>query len=145
MYLVDSSIYIHAFRDRAFGEQLREFHRQHLARIVLSAVVVHELLIGAANERTELSFRRGVVEPFRVRHRLHVPVAHTWQLTTSVDRRLRRQPRLASKLQVRSFFNDMLIAATARELGAVIVTDNVDNFDLISTVLDIRYVTPWPA
>jgi predicted nucleic acid-binding protein len=42
------------------------------------------------------------------------------------------------------FFNDMLIAVSARELGAVILTENGEDFDIISSVLDIRYVEPWP-
>jgi predicted nucleic acid-binding protein len=144
MYLVDSSVYIHAFRDADFGEALRRFHRQHLAHLVLSAVVVHELLVGATTSRKQHSFRRGIVEPFRVRHRLHVPAAHTWELAAGVDRRLRKQPHLASKLLTRSFFNDILIAASARELGAVILTENAEDFGLLSKVVDIRYVEPWP-
>ena len=43
-----------------------------------------------------------------------------------------------------SFANDMLIAASARDLGAAILTDNGEDFGIISSVLDIRYVAPWP-
>jgi predicted nucleic acid-binding protein len=145
MYLVDSSVYIHGFRDAAFGESLRRFHKKHLPHLVLSAVVVHELLVGAATVRHERSLRRGIVEPFRARQRLHVPARHTWELAASVDRRLRKSPNLASKLRTRSFSNDMLIAASAREVGAVILTDNREDFGIISRVLDIRYVEPWPG
>lgn len=144
MYLVDSSVYIRGFRETAFGEALRRFHKQHLPHLVLSIVVVHELLVGATTSRREQLFRRGIVEPFRARRRLHVPAAHTWELTAGVDRRLRKRASLVSKLGTRSFFNDMLIAASARTLGAIIVTENVEDFGLISTVLDIRYVAPWP-
>jgi predicted nucleic acid-binding protein len=144
MYLIDSSVYIRGFRETAFGESLRQFHRQHLPRMVLSIVVVHELLVGASTSHKQQSFRRGIVEPFRTRHRVHVPAVHTWELAASVDRRLRKRPELRSKLTTRSFFNDELIAASARELGAVIVTENVEDFGLISKVLDLRYVTPWP-
>lgn len=144
IYLVDSSVYIHAFRDAAFGEALRDFHRQHLPRLVLSAVVVQELLVGAATMRKAQSLQRGMVEPFEARRRVHVPARHTWALAASVDRRLRKRPALAAKLRTRSFANDMLIAASARELGAMIVTDNMDDFGLISSVLDVRCVQPWP-
>jgi hypothetical protein len=65
-------------------------------------------------------------------------------LAADVDRRLRRRPALAAKLRTRSFANDLLIAASARELGAVILTENMDDFGLISSVLDIRCVQPWP-
>lgn len=144
MYLVDSNVYIHGFRDSVFGESLREFHRTYLPQLVLSAVVVHELLVGAVTSRKEQTLRRRLVEPFRVRRRLHVPARQTWELTASVDRRLRKRSSLASKLRTRAFFNAMLIAASARELGAVILTENGEDFDIISSVLDIRYIKPWP-
>ena len=144
MYLVDSNVYIRGFRDRVFGESLRQFHRTYLPQLVLSAVVVHELLVGAATSRKEQTLRRQLVEPFRARHRLHAPARRTWELTADVDRRLRKRPSLASKLQTRAFFNDMLIAASARELGAVVLTENREDFEIISSVLDVRYVEPWP-
>ena len=144
MYLVDSSVYIHGFRETAFGESLRQFHKQHLPHLVLSVVVAHEILVGAATSRKWQAFHRGIVEPFRARRRLHVPAASIWELAASVDRRLRKRPDLASKLGTRSFFNDMLIAASARNLGATVITENAEDFGLISTVLDIQYVMPWP-
>ena len=144
IYLVDSNVYIHGFRETAFGESLRQFHQQHLPHLVLSVVVAHEILVGAATSRKWQAFRRGIVEPFRARRRLHVPAASIWELAASVDRRLRPRPDLASKLGTRSFFNDMLIAASARTLGATVITENAEDFGLISTVLDIQYATPWP-
>jgi predicted nucleic acid-binding protein len=145
IYLVDSSVYIHGFRDAAFEEALRDFHEQYLPHLVLSAVVVHELLVGAATSRKAQSLQRGMVQPFQARQRVHVPARHTWELAAGVDRRLRKRPALATKLRTRSFANDMLIAASARELGAVILTENTDDFGLISSVLDIRWVQPWPG
>ena len=145
IYLVDSSLYIRAFRDAAFGQSLRAFHAAHLSRVVLSAVVIHELLVGATTGRKERALRRGLVEPFHVRRRIHVPARRTWMLAAEVDHRLRRLARLASKLRTRSFFNDMLIAASAREIGAIVVTDNREDFGVIASTLDVRYIDPWPA
>jgi predicted nucleic acid-binding protein len=51
---------------------------------------------------------------------------------------------LSSKLRSRSFANDLLIAASARELGAAILTENSRDFAVISTVVDITYMEPWP-
>jgi predicted nucleic acid-binding protein len=141
---VDSSVYIHAFRDPVFGASLRQFHTKHLSQLVLSAVVAHELLVGAATWRKEQTLRRGLVEPFRVRHRLFVPTRQTWELAASLDRRLRQRRSLNSKLGLRSFGNNLLIAASAREVGATVLTENGEDFGTISSVLDIRYVEPWP-
>ncbi len=49
-----------------------------------------------------------------------------------------------TNLTQRSFFNDVLIAATARDSGAVIVTENVKDFTVIARALDIRFRLPWP-
>jgi predicted nucleic acid-binding protein len=142
IHLIDSNVYIHGFRDLAFGETLRQFHRKHLPHLVLSAVVVHELLVGAASAARERSLRRGLVEPFRTRQRLHVPARQTWEMAASIDQRLRKRVNLQSKLQTRSFANDILIAASARELGAVILTENAPDFSIIASVVDIRFTQP---
>jgi predicted nucleic acid-binding protein len=54
IYLVDSNVYDRAFRDSAFGQRLREFHQRQLATLVLSAVVAHELAVGALTPSEEL-------------------------------------------------------------------------------------------
>ena len=37
-----------------------------------------------------------------------------------------------------------MIAASAREIGAILVTENREDFGIISDVVDIHYVEPWP-
>lgn len=44
----------------------------------------------------------------------------------------------------RGFFNDILIAASAREIGATVITKNLADFALIARVLDIHFAPPWP-
>ena len=39
---------------------------------------------------------------------------------------------------------DILIAASAREVGATIITENVVDFTLIGRHIDIAFVPPWP-
>ena len=145
IHLIDSNVYIHAFRDLVFGETLRQFHQKHLPQLVFSVVVAHELLVGAASTTRERSLRRGLIEPFRTRQRLHVPTRQTWEMAANVDLRLRKRINLESKLQTRGFANDVLIAASARELGAVILTENSADFSIIAAVLDIRFTQPQEA
>jgi predicted nucleic acid-binding protein len=45
----------------------------------------------------------------------------------------------------RGFFHDILIAASAHELGATLITENVAAFALIRTVLDFQFSKPWPG
>ena len=144
MFIIDSNVYIRAFNNLAFGVELQQFHRQHLPKLILSIVVAHELLVGATTPAKERSLRRGLIEPFRVRRRLHIPTQRTWDLAATVDRRLRRMKGFAGSLSRRSFSNDILIAVTARDLGATIITENENDFTIIAKTLDIRFTKPWP-
>ena len=144
LYLLDSNVYIRAFRESAFGAELQDFHRRTLPRLVLSAVVASELLVGAQRPDRERSLRRALIEPFHTRRRLVVPSWSTWQCVARVDQALRRRAANRSRLERRSFLHDLLIAATARELGATVITDNVADFTLISRQLDFGFVQPFP-
>jgi predicted nucleic acid-binding protein len=52
---------------------------------------------------------------------------------------------LESSLALRSFANNLLLAATARELGATLITRNVADFELIREVVDLKIAPPWPG
>ena len=145
MFLLDSNIYIAGFNDPEFGEAFRAFHQKNLPRLILSAVVAHELLVGARDRRRINALERGLIEPFRTRRRIHVPTLATWNLAADIDRGLRELGSYDSSLAQRSFANDLLIAATARELGAMLVTRNLGDFDLIRRVIPIYFQPPWPA
>jgi predicted nucleic acid-binding protein len=144
VYLLDSNVYIRAFRELAFGRELQEFHQRELSRLVVSAVVALEVLVGAQSARRERAVHRTLVEPFRARRRFVVPGWNTWVWATAIDRRLRARPTVRGRLAERSFFQDILIAASARELGATIVTFNTADFALIGRHMDITFVEPWP-
>jgi predicted nucleic acid-binding protein len=144
-YLIDSNVYIRGFRESAFGSELQSFHRTHLPHLVMSAVVLSELLVGAQRPERDRTIRRTLLDPFRARRRLVTPAWSTWDLATKIDRRLRRTSANRNRLARRSFFQDILIAAAAREAGATIITYNIADFTLISRHVDITFVTPWPA
>jgi predicted nucleic acid-binding protein len=144
LYLIDSNVYIRAFREAGFGADLQAFHRLNLARLVVSAVVASELLVGAQKPDRERAIRRTLVEPFRSRGRLLTPTWSTWELASRIDRGIRRQPASRTRLNQRSFMQDILIAATAREVGATIISENTADFALIGRHVDIAFVPPWP-
>jgi predicted nucleic acid-binding protein len=144
MFLLDSNVYIDSFNDPAFGAEFRRFHQANLPRVVLSAVVAHEILVGANDADRLRAFEQTLLEPFRTRRRIHVPSLRTWELAAQIDRGLRRLGGFEGSLNRRGFANDMLIAATARDLGATIVTRNLSDFQLIAKVLPIEFEPPWP-
>lgn len=144
MFLLDSNVYITAFTDVAFGDTFRQFHQAELPRLILSAVVAHELLVGARTPARWRDLERGLLKPFHTRRRLHVPARSTWELAADVDRRLRARGGYVASLAQRSFANDILIAATARELGATVITLNISDFQIIQQVLPFKVARPWP-
>lgn len=143
-YLLDSNVYIRAFRDDDFGAELQAFHRRSLPRLLLSAVVATELLVGAQSPDRERALRQALIEPFRARRRLVAPTWSTWELVARIDQSLRKRAANRSRLEQRSFLHDMLIAATAREVGATVVTENAADFSLIARHLDVAFVQPFP-
>ncbi len=145
MFLLDSNVYIAGFNDPDFAESFRTFHQRNLPRLILSAVVAHELLVGARDRRRITALERGLLEPFRTRRRIHVPTLATWSLAAHIDRGLRQLGSYEGSLSQRSFGNDLLLAATARELGAVLVTRNLGDFELIRRVVPFDFQPPWPA
>jgi predicted nucleic acid-binding protein len=144
MFILDSNIYIEGFNNNSFASRLRGFHQTNLPRIILSAVVLSELLVGANSRNRERVLRRTLIEPFRSRRRILVPTLQTWESASAVDRRLRSLGSFDSSLAQRGFFNDILIAASAREIGATVITKNLADFALIARVLDVRFAPPWP-
>ena len=86
MFLLDSNIYIRCFREVGFGRELQEFHRAELPRLVVSAVVASELLVGVQRPDRERALRRTLIDPFRARRRFITPTWSTWELATAIDR-----------------------------------------------------------
>jgi predicted nucleic acid-binding protein len=144
MFILDSNIYIEGFNNSSFAAGFRGFHQTHLPRIIFSAVVFSELLVGANSRSRERVLRRTLLEPFRSRRRILVPTLQTWESASAVDRRLRSLGSFDSSLAQRAFFNDILIAVGAREIGATVITKNLADFGLIARVFDVRFAPPWP-
>jgi predicted nucleic acid-binding protein len=144
VFLLDTNIYVEAFTRSPDDSGFRAFHEAALPQLILSAVVVHELLIGArgAHQRRQLE---ALIEVFRTRRRLHVPSLATWRLAATIDQDVRDLGGYTSSLAQRSFANDILLAATARELGATVITRNLADFRVIGRVAPIKAVAPWPA
>jgi len=97
VWIIDSKVYIRAFNDRDFGAELTRFHAAHLPRIILSAVVVFELLAACRNANTERRLRRGLVQPYQSRGRIHVPNHTTWEMAAHLD-----QPEGTIKSRIRA-------------------------------------------
>jgi predicted nucleic acid-binding protein len=126
----DTSVYIALLRDPAFASELRPRYARDVPRIRFSSVVVQELLAGARTFRQ----RRQVAElwaPFERTRRIVTPTHGVWREAGEILAKIAvMTPGLRSKLS-RGFVNDVLIALSARSIGAAVVTRNAEDFRLI--------------
>ena len=93
----------------------------------LSAVVLMELRVGATTRRARRAVSQ-LVRPYETSGRLVAPSARLFDEAAIVLQRLRMRG-----LEVRraSLVNDVLIALTARAMGATVVTANAADFQAI--------------
>lgn len=124
----DTNVYVAALREGLSGVS---FGRLQTAapRTFLASVVSAELRAGALDE----GGRRAVMELVRRFERLGrvvVPTAGSWNDAGDLLARIaRREPAFRSK--IRGLWNDTLIALSARQIGATLVTENVQDFGLL--------------
>jgi len=124
--VLDTSLYIDNFRTGRFTVRLL----QSSFIVRCSSVVLHELLRGA---RTPLE-RKFVTELSR-RCRVLTPTEQHWSQAAEILRRMRRSERYEAT-KIRNLVFDVLIALSARSIGATVVTSNRDDFQTIQ-----RYVS----
>jgi len=123
--LLDTTIYIENFRSGRFTFRLLQ--SPYIIRC--SSVVLHELLCGA-RAATERKF---VFELSR-RCQVLTPTEQQWLRAAEILLRLRRQEHYeVAKLRHLAF--DVLIALSARSIGASVITTNHEDFRAIQCEL----------
>jgi predicted nucleic acid-binding protein len=124
----DTNVYVAALREGVGGGAFARI-RARAPRTFLASVVSAELRAGAMDRVGRLAVR-DLVEQFDRLRRIVTPDARSWNLAGDVlgDIR-RREPSLRAKLA--SLWNDALIALSARQIGASVVTGNVKDFELL--------------
>lgn len=144
-YILDTGLYIRATRDEGWNHALEAFAWNYAPFIYLHSTVASELLTGAVNPGLERRTQERFIAPFEGTGRVITPSHRTWKQSGQIVARLIRDKKLSPQGVSRSFPNDCLIAASARELGLTVVTENVRDFELIREVLPVEYQPPWPA
>jgi predicted nucleic acid-binding protein len=124
----DTNVYVAALREGLAGASFARLV-EAAPRTFLSSVVSAELRAGALDD----AGRKAVVDLVRRFERLRrvvVPTAGSWNDAGDVLARIaRREPGFRTK--VRGLWNDALIALSARQIGATLVTENVRDFGLL--------------
>jgi predicted nucleic acid-binding protein len=135
----DTNVYVAAFRE---GEGGAAFHRleQAVPRTFLASVVLGELRVGARDD-TDRRRVTDLIDRFARVRRVVTPTAASWMDAGDILARIARsEPRWRGK--VHALWNDALIALSARQVGARLVTANVDDFRLLRRYVRFDLETP---
>lgn len=144
-YVLDTNLYIAATRDEVWNDELAAFMWSFTPFIYLHSVVAGELLAGAVSVELERRTYSEFIAPLEETNRVVTPTHGAWKRAGLIIAKLIRAKRIAAAAVPKSFFSDCLIAASARDHGCTIITQNLKDFELIRTIERVEVVPPWPA
>lgn len=143
-YALDTNVFIDAFRDAAAEASLLAFLDRALPYTFLSAVVMQELEAGARTPEQARELERSVFRPFLRRHRVFAPTATAFVTSGRVIAAVAAREGWQAIHDNPSLLNDALLAASCRERGITLITQDAD-FDRLAPLLGRwRHVAPWP-
>ena len=128
--LYDASFYIEVLRSKSFAEAFRSRYEIDIPITFFSSVVVQELLAGAT-DRLKRAVVEGLYRPFVRSGRIVTPSRSAWEEAGRVLGVMRGQRKDQVDRLAGSFVNDVLIATSAKTIGAKVVTLNSEDFSLI--------------
>ncbi len=127
--LLDTNVYLQAMRSDAGAAFFERHFLPAVFRTYLSAVVAEELYAGALDAAAVLLVER-YVGALEKAGRLVTPTFQDWKEAGRLIARVtRKEPGRKPKAQ--QLLNDMLLALSARRIGADLFTFNRDDFELI--------------
>ena len=128
-YILDTNVYLEAFRSQAKRNQFRQSFFPLLPATYLSAVVAYELNVNAQDSLTRELIQQFVLPLIRT-GRVVTPTFQDWTEASTIVTSIRGKDKSwHSKLP--ALLNDVLIALCARKAGAIMITYNRDDFRLI--------------
>jgi predicted nucleic acid-binding protein len=130
--IYDTNVYIEILRSKQFAAAFRSRYEANLSFTFFNSVVAQELLAGAT-DNLRLAAVEGLYRPFERTRRIVTPSHTVWKEAGRVLGALRRQRKDLKDRLTGSFINDLLIAISAKGVGAKVVTLNVDDFILIKS------------
>lgn len=133
-YLLDTNVYLSAGRSEETRARFRRTFYPLLPATYLSAVVGYELAVNAYNRRTRtLLFE--FIRPLQQTGRVVTPAFDDWMMASEVVTAIGEKER-SWRSKLPALLNDVLIALSARRIGAILLTYNRDDFRLISRYAD---------
>ena len=135
MLVLDTNVYIDLFDDRELAERVAGTLAGIRQPLHISSVVVAELLAGTATAHARREVERLVLPP-AVTDRLVTPSHDDWMTAASALADLGGDA-ITSR---RSFWNDLLIAASCARVGAALMTRDADDFRRIRRAIPVQLV-----
>ena len=132
--VIDTNIYIDWLNEGRYEDII--FQREAVKH--LSAVVLMELLAGAFTTR-DRKLVRDITLPFAKANRVVTPTVSIYEEAGDVLRRLQHGHRY-SMPKAYGLVNDVLIALSARSIGASVITQNERDFVAIQCVRPFKLV-----
>jgi predicted nucleic acid-binding protein len=143
-FVLDTQLFIDAFRDDAANQALQAFHRAFSPVEFLSVIVAQELRTGARRATDRRALERHLIRVFERVNRTITPSADAWHRSGDVLAEMARTDGLEVARVSKAFGNDLLLALSCRESGCVLVTRNESDFRRIRRFVPFEYVPPWP-
>lgn len=144
-YVLDTQLFISAFRDRAANESLQQFHRRFAPFEYLSAIVAQELRTGIRRPRDRKALERNVLAVFERANRTITPSVTAWHRSGDLLAEMARKEGLEVARISKAFANDVLLALSCREAGCVLVTGNEREFSRIRRFTRFEFLKAWPG
>lgn len=144
-YVLDTNLYVRAFRSEEDATDLQRFYHQFAPTVYLSSIVLHELLAGTASEAKATDVEQRIAGPFKRVGRIVTPTHAAWERAGGILAAMVRKEGLELKRAPKSLVHDALIAASCREAGTVLITDNSRDFAHIARYVEFTFMAAWPG
>ena len=133
-YLLDTNVYLGAVRSEEKRAKFRRTFYPLLPATYLSAIVAYELAVNSYDRRTRTLLLE-FIRPMQRTGRVVTPAFDDWIMASEVVTAIgEKEKSWRSKLP--ALLNDILIALSARRIGAILLTYNRDDFRLIGRYAD---------
>jgi predicted nucleic acid-binding protein len=134
--LLDTNVYVFAMRSDEGAEFFRRRFRPLVFQTHVSSIVIEELYAGALDAGAMRLVERYVGALERA-GRVITPTADEWKEAGRLMARVARQER-GRRDQIQQMVNDILLALSARRIGAHLFTFNRKDFELVRRFRSFR-------
>lgn len=130
--VLDTSFLVEHFRKGTVYNTFLNLNRFY--HITFSSVVLMELLSGAYDHKEQK-----LIDQIKNNFTVISITERQWYVAGNIMRKLRVDKKI-DPLRIKSLLADIIIAISARDIGAVLITKNEKDFKLISEALDFKYI-----